>query len=287
MNSAELSPIDAIQKLDALASRFETPCGDGSMVWRRWGEGPPLVFLHGGHGAWTHWIRNIPYYAERYAVWAPDLPGHGESATPERTDSGDAIAEVIATGLRTLLADEAPLDVVGFSLGGVLATYVAAVAPELVRRLILVDAGGLGTPLGDVQTASFRGLTEPADILAAHRQNLLAIMLHHPESVDALAMHLQVTNIPLGRINPRPIVMPDLALKALVRSTKPVDAIWGEWDRPHPRPEEQRSALARLRPDLQFRVVEGGGHWNMYERPDGFHRALDDLLALRGRKEPA
>lgn len=249
------------------------------MVWRKWGEGPSLVLLHGGHGTWTHWIRNIPYYAARYTVWAPDLPGHGESATPRRTDSGEIIAEVIATGLRTVLADEAPLDVVGFSLGGVLATYLAAVAQELTRRLILIDPGGLGTPLGDVRMASFRGLVDPDEILAAHRQNLLAIMLHHPESVDALALYLQATNIRQCRINPRPIVMPDLLLKALVRSQTPIDAIWGELDGPHPYPEQQRAALTRFRPDMGFRVVKDAGHWNMYERPEGFHRALDELLA--------
>jgi pimeloyl-ACP methyl ester carboxylesterase len=277
---SQQSSVDAVQKLDGFATRLETPCGSGSMVWRKWGEGPPLVLLHGGHGAWTHWIRNIPYYAASYTVWAPDLPGHGESATPERTDSGDTIAEVIATGLRMLLADEAPLDVVGFSLGAVLATYLAAVAPELVRRLILVDPGGLGTPLGDVRMASFRGLTEPAEITAAHRQNLLTVMIRHPETIDALALHVQATNVALCRINPRPIVMPDLLLKALVRTETPVDAIWGELDNPHPDPEHQRAALARYRPHLRFRVVEDAGHWNMYERPEGFHRALDDLLAL-------
>ena len=34
----------------AKAERLETPCGDGVMVWRVWGSGPPLVLLHGGYG---------------------------------------------------------------------------------------------------------------------------------------------------------------------------------------------------------------------------------------------
>src|SRR3546814_6277896 len=48
-------------------------CGDGQMVWRLWGEGPPLVLLHGGSGSWTHWFRNIPALARRYRVIAADL----------------------------------------------------------------------------------------------------------------------------------------------------------------------------------------------------------------------
>lgn len=285
MDSVDISPAEAVDRMDAQSTRFETPCGEGSMVWRKWGKGPPLVLFHGGHGTWTHWIRNIPHFAERYTVWAPDLPGFGESATPERKDSGDFIAEIIATGLRQLLGNEAPLDIVAFSFGGVLSTYLAAIAPELVRRLILVDPGGIGTPLGDFEVAPLRGLTDPDEILAAHRRNLLSIMIRHPENADPLAVYLQATNIPLGRINPVPVSLPDLCLKALTRSSTPVDAIWGELDAPHPNPEGQRAALASVRPDLNFRVVKDAGHWNMYEQPGRFNRALDELLALRPRKD--
>src|SRR3546814_1155899 len=62
--------------LPILCSQAEvrtTPCGDGQMVWRLWGEGPPLVLLHGGSGSWTHWFRNIPALARRYRVIAADL----------------------------------------------------------------------------------------------------------------------------------------------------------------------------------------------------------------------
>jgi pimeloyl-ACP methyl ester carboxylesterase len=280
-------PDRIVSQLDALAHRFEIPCGDGTMVWRKWGEGAPLLFLHGAHGSWMHWIRNIPHFAQRYAVWAPDLPGFGESAMPERPDDGDCFAQVIATGIRQLLADEVPLDVIGFSFGGVLATHLAAVAPELVRRVILVDTGGLDTPSGETSTASFRGLTDPADILAAHRQNLLAIMIHHPGNVDALALYLQATNVPRGRVYPRPLVLPDRLLRALARTDVPVDAIWGEWDRPHPNPQVQRTALETFRPDLEFRVIPDVGHWAMYEGAADFNRALDGLLALRPRVLPA
>ena len=44
---------------EARCRRVETPCGDGTLVWRIWGEGEPLVVGHGAQGAWSHWIRNI------------------------------------------------------------------------------------------------------------------------------------------------------------------------------------------------------------------------------------
>ncbi|HXA97799.1 MAG TPA: alpha/beta hydrolase, partial [Candidatus Dormibacteraeota bacterium] len=48
-----------VARIDSLATRTVAPVGDGSMVWRSWGAGPPLVLLHGASGSWTHWIRNV------------------------------------------------------------------------------------------------------------------------------------------------------------------------------------------------------------------------------------
>jgi hypothetical protein len=71
------------------ASRFETPCGAGTMVWHTWGQATrrpelaPLVLLHGGSGSWMHWLRNIPALAASGRwVLVPDLPGFGDSAAP-------------------------------------------------------------------------------------------------------------------------------------------------------------------------------------------------------------
>ena len=54
-----------VEGIAAEADRIETPCGDGMMVWRRWGSGPPLVLLHGGYGSWMHWVRNVLPLARR------------------------------------------------------------------------------------------------------------------------------------------------------------------------------------------------------------------------------
>ena len=67
-----------VEGVAAEAQRIETPCGDGSMVWRVWGSGPPLVLFHGGYGSWMHWIRNVLVLAREFTVIAPDLPGLGE-----------------------------------------------------------------------------------------------------------------------------------------------------------------------------------------------------------------
>jgi pimeloyl-ACP methyl ester carboxylesterase len=272
----ERAPEEIVADLDARARRFETPCGEGRMVWRAWGEGPPVVLAHGAHGAWTHWIRNIGALARGRTVYAADLPGFGESDTPADAETGQAYVAPIIAGLRQLFAGQA-VDVIGFSFGGVMAAVAAAEAPELFRRLILVDTGGLNTRFGDISLTRVRG-TQGEERKAALTSNLLGMMLHAPQSVDALALLLQATNPPRGRVNPEPLVVPDKMLPVLPRIRCPIDAVWGEFDRPHPDPHVQEAVLRKFQPDMQFRVVPGAGHWAMYEGAEAFNAIARELL---------
>jgi len=277
------APEDLIAAFETRARRHETPCGEGQMVWRAWGEGPPVLLMHGAGGAWTHWIRNIDALAQDRTVWAPDLPGFGDSAVPENSDDGASYVAPIAAGLRQLPGAQAPMDVAGFSFGGVMGAYLAAAAPDLVRRLVLVDTGGLDTRFGDIQLTRVRGLVG-AERRAALTSNLLGMMLHAPEAVDEMALHLQQINPPRGRVNPQPLVVPDKLLHILPDVSAQVDAIWGEYDRPHPDPDVQEAVLRKFAPDMDFRVVAGAGHWAMYEGAAEFNLVLRDLLdrPLRG-----
>jgi pimeloyl-ACP methyl ester carboxylesterase len=102
-----------------------------------WGEGPPeLVLLHGGAQN-AHTWDTVALALDRPLV-AIDLPGHGHS-DGGRNGSLDlrANATDVATAIRALAPDAAA--VVGMSLGGMTALTVADLAPDLVRRLVLVD----------------------------------------------------------------------------------------------------------------------------------------------------
>jgi 2-hydroxy-6-oxonona-2,4-dienedioate hydrolase len=265
-----------IQDFERTTRRVETPCGDGTLVWRAWGSGPPVVLAHGSHGAWSHWIRNIEALAIGRTVWVPDLPGYGESAMAPSVDH-ETIAAVLAAGLHQLLEPLASPDFVGFSFGGVVAAHLAVKHPDLVRRLILVGTGGLNTPLGDIRLTRIRGLEGEAR-RAVNRDNLLALMLHNPASVDELALQIHALNGSRARLDPISLVLPDKLLQALPGIKAPVDAIWGEHDRPHPDPHVQEAVLRQYFPRLDFRVIAGAGHWAMYEQPAEFNRVLGELL---------
>src|SRR5690606_4509533 len=79
--------------------------------------------------------------------WKPtlrsDLPGSGESASPATGGDADALPEPMESALQALLG-EAPVDLVGFSFGTMVATLLAAQWPQRVRRLVLSGAPALG-----------------------------------------------------------------------------------------------------------------------------------------------
>ncbi|MFA7603817.1 MAG: alpha/beta hydrolase [Novosphingobium sp.] len=268
---------------EARARRVETPCGDGTMVWRIWGEGEPLVVSHGAQGAWSHWIRNIDTLSRGRMLIAADLPGHGDSAMPEGDDHR-AISVAVAAGLRQILDGQAA-DLAGFSFGGCAFAHFSAWYPELVRRLVLIGTGGLDTPHGHVNLGRVGGL-RGEERKAMLRSNLLGLMLHHPDSADELAQHLLVVNARNARLANAPqLVLPDRLARILPDVRVPVHAVWGEFDRPHPDPAAQEAVIRRTHPDCDFRVIAGAGHWAMYERPEAFDAALLGILGAGERGE--
>ncbi|MBV8966140.1 MAG: alpha/beta fold hydrolase, partial [Mycobacteriaceae bacterium] len=109
----------------------------GGISALRWGSAPPrLVFLHGGGQNAHTWDTVIVGLGE--PALAVDLPGHGRSAW---CDDGDYGPTRNAEALQPALRDWAPAAqlFVGMSLGGLTAIRLAIDAPDLVRRLVLVD----------------------------------------------------------------------------------------------------------------------------------------------------
>ncbi|WP_285017094.1 alpha/beta fold hydrolase [Novosphingobium sp. fls2-241-R2A-195] len=276
-------PAIYLDSLESQARRVETPCGDGTMAWRIWGEGAPLVLAHGAQGSWTHWVRNIERLSRHRRLIVPDLPGHGDSAMPASNDHA-GISAALARGLSAILgAEKMPADLCGFSFGGVALAHLAALHPGTARRLVIVGCGGLGTPMGHPRLGRISGLVGE-ERRAALKANLLGLMLHHPESADDLAIHMLLPTAKAARLHAPPLVLPDRLVKVLPEVRVAVDAIWGAFDLPHPDPATQEAALRTVRPDAEFRVVEDAGHWAMYERPQAFEAALLDILARPPRK---
>lgn len=119
-------PLPAVERLEA----------DGVSALKFGGGTPRVVFLHGGGQNAHTWDTVILGLGE--PALAIDLPGHGRSAWRADGNYGPrASAQAVEPTVRRY-APDADL-VVGMSLGGLTALRLAIAAPELVRRLVIVD----------------------------------------------------------------------------------------------------------------------------------------------------
>lgn len=279
--AADLAVLQSeVEALSGTARKYRTPCGDGTMTWRVWGSGEPLVLFHGGSGSWTHWIKTIPALARDYELWVLDIPGLGDSAMPPQPWTPASIAEVVVAGLEQLFPEGSRLRLAGFSFGGHIAGLVAAHLKERASELTLIGVAGLGLR-ADPRAPFLKertGMTAE-QVAAVYHQNLAVLMFADAGKIDALAVYLQAENIKRARFRSRPFAATDELARALASVTAPVQTIWGTSDViARPSLDARLDILRRYHPELRVRLVEGAGHWVMYEAPDAFNAALLDLL---------
>ena len=195
------------------------------------GPHPVMVLLHGGSGSWRHWVRNIdPLLAAGRQLWVPDLPGFGASALPPSGTDADALVAPLHAGLQALTGGQ-PVDLVGFSFGGMTAGMLLAAYPALAQRLVLVGAPAMGVvPKRQFELKAWRHLADPLQQLEVHRSNLAALMLHDPQQIEGLALDLHVANMQYDRMPRRRLSGTDILARSLPRVTCPVHAIYGRHD---------------------------------------------------------
>ncbi|MCY0933131.1 alpha/beta fold hydrolase [Streptomyces sp. H34-S4] len=111
---------------------------DAQVYYERAGSGPELVLVHGtgSAGSAVNWSQILPRFTGGHTVITPDLSG-----TDRTTDAGGPLTvEGLAAQVIAVIEDAAtgPVDLLGFSMGAPVSAAVAALRPDLVRRLILV-----------------------------------------------------------------------------------------------------------------------------------------------------
>lgn len=145
--------------------------------YRSAGRGPLLVLLHGIAGSSAAWEEVMRPLSEHYAVIAPDLLGHGDSAKPR----GDYSLGAYANGIRDLLGalGHEQGTIIGHSLGGGIAMQFAYQFPERCERLVLVSSGGLGREVHPLlRAAALPGAEAVLPWLCAVGRRGVATMTH-------------------------------------------------------------------------------------------------------------
>ncbi|MFC5949154.1 alpha/beta fold hydrolase [Pseudonocardia lutea] len=241
-------------------------------LWEE-GSGAPLLYLHGyeRHPGGAGFLKRL---AADHRVLAPEQPGYGNSTGFEHfTDVQD-----VALYYRELVESWGldSVDVVGHSLGGMFAAELAAVAPQLVRRLVLVNAYGLWLdaeptldPFGPAdQVKAAKWHAEPPEVEPTN-------FVPDPEDPHASILF---TARNLGCATK---FMWPIADRGLRRRLPLIDApalvVHGTSD--GLLPVSYAEEFVRLIPDARLHRVEAAGHYPMVEQEDEFVSAVSAFLA--------
>lgn len=245
------------------------------VCWQMAGDGPPLVLLHGGHGSWQHWSRNMDALTSRFTVWAPDLPGYGDSDVPAEPTL-PALVDLLQGTLDQLLGAAKPVALAGFSFGGLVAATLAAQRPQ-VSSLALLGPGGHGGPRRPAgELLPWRAAYEARDgreLDRLMRHNLAMHMLHDPDSIDAEAVRIHTAACVATRFYSKAISHSGGLAVALQSFTGPLLLAWGEHDVTAV-PEQAAFALSQGRESCETHIVPGAGHWVQFERPQAVNALL-------------
>jgi 3-oxoadipate enol-lactonase len=248
------------------------------------GEGPPLLLVHGFGGAAWNFSELAPLLPGRRLI-IPDLPGHGASSPlPAPTLAG--FADVLA-GLI-----EGPTDVLGHSLGGVVALRLAERHPALVRRLVLAAAAGISSSTRWAEvTIALTGIVQPGRIagrrvgLVARSRRLRKLVfggfeVANPDLLTERAVHgfLRGPTMHTDALGAGLALVADDPRQDLDRVRCPVLVLWGARDMQVPL-EDGFEYARRLGAPL--RVIADCGHLLIGERPDVCARAVLEFTDSR------
>ncbi|MBC1624424.1 2-succinyl-6-hydroxy-2,4-cyclohexadiene-1-carboxylate synthase [Listeria welshimeri] len=258
------------------------------------GEKPVLLMLHGFTGSNKTFQESITHLEEHFSIVAPDLLGHG------KTDSPDEIArysiERIVEDLVTILQELKIMQcfVLGYSMGGRVATAFASAHPEMVRGLILVSSSP-GLAQKDLQESRVQADNRLADMLETEGirsfvdyWEKLALFASQEVLSDELKKRIRLERLAQ---NPNGLAMSLRGMGTgkqpsywnhLADFTVPVLLMTGSLDKKF---EKIAQEMQQLLPNSTHVTVQNAGHAVYLEQPNIFLSQLTNWLEVILKEE--
>ncbi|HLI31287.1 MAG TPA: alpha/beta fold hydrolase [Solirubrobacteraceae bacterium] len=241
--------------------------------YRRQGEGPPLLMIMGMSGTYDHWdMRFLELLARERELILYDHRGVGRSS---RAEAPFTIAELAADALGLLEALDLPsVDVLGFSMGGMVAQELALAAPQRLRSLVLASTSAGGARSAHTAPEVLERLG--GAMSSGDRQRALRaaweVNTAKPYSDDADAYERfcaigaeRRVAMAVVLLQMRAIAEHD-ACERLAALRTPTLVLHGTQDMMVP--PANASALADAMPGAQLQLMEGAGHLFFWEAPE-------------------
>jgi pimeloyl-ACP methyl ester carboxylesterase len=236
------------------------PVGDIQMYYAVYGEGEPVLLIHGGLGHGDVWGFQIPALAESHQVIVADSRGHGRSTRSAKPFGYQLMADDYLALLDHLGIEKVAL--VGWSDGGIIGLDIAIRHPERLSRLFAFAANY--TPEG-VKATVADDPTFKAYIARAAKD--YARLSPTPEEFDEF----------VAQISEMWATEPNYSQDQLRAITVPTVIFAGEHEEAI---EPAHTAeMATLIPHAELSIMKDASHFAMWQQPDAFNAIVLDFLA--------
>ena len=258
----------------------------GTVRYEIFGEGPPLVLVHGTPFSSYVWRKVVPALAETSTVYAFDLLGYGSSEKREVQDVSLIAQGRILSELLDHWGLDAP-DVVGHDFGGAITLRTHLLERRNFHAMAFIDAVALspwGSPfyrLVQDYVGVFRQI--PAYMHEAMVAAYIRDATYQPMDDDALKPYIEpwlgaegqeAFYRQISQNDPR---YTDEVQPLYARIDRPVMIVWGEQDRWIPL--ERGQQLHEAIPGSQLKTIPGCAHLAQEDAPDTVAEYLTDFFA--------
>lgn len=228
-----------------------------ALYYATYGQGEPVILLHGGAGNADHWANQVPALAERFQVIVVDSRGHGRSTRDSRPLSYALMADDLLALMDALHLKQP--SVVGWSDGGAVALDLALRHPERVRRLV---AYGTNFDLSGAKRGGGATFSAYFARCAADYARLSPTPRDYRGLLEALR--------PMWR------TQPNFTRQQLARLEVPMLVLAGDHDEIVRR--EHLEELVRVLPHARLALIADSSHFALFQQPRAFNQALLDFL---------
>jgi pimeloyl-ACP methyl ester carboxylesterase len=240
------------------------------------GKGRPLVALHSIEGN-PGWLPLHEELARNFTVYVPTHPGFAGSERPASVESFLDLSRFYLWILQELDIGQATL--IGHFIGGWLAAEMATMCPQVVEKLVLVDAAGIKPERGEITDIFLHGI-EGTRALSFHdpAQARDYETLFKPAKSPEERERQTVNREAVTRYCWKPYAHDPLLPLMLGRLTMPTLIVWGRDDRIVPL--ECADRFHRAIPKSRLAIIDRCGHFPHFEQAAEFGRLLEDFLRV-------
>lgn len=248
--------------------------------YKRFGEGQPLLILHGFLGSLDNWLTLGKRFAEHYDVILVDQRNHGKSF-----HSDDFGYDQMVSDLEQLI-DHLKLEdpiILGHSMGGKTVMQYAAFHPQKLDKLIVADIGPKAYPVHHDQILT--GLKAiPVDQIQSRQaaDDILAEYVDNESTRVFLLKNLKRTSDGFEWKMNLPVLCDKIEEigKPLVHHLPiETDTLFIRGGSSNYIPDEDWDGIEEIFPHAELKTIDHAGHWLHAENPDLFYELVTNFLA--------